>query len=212
MAGLDTAICIAAGLAILKAVDYGWTAYDVYQSGRVLANPRAGRDAKLLAGLNVALAVVFEAGEPDDEIPVSLPLDDVGRRVVMAGARRALAEGGEEALERYLRERLGAQAGEVLEWMMWEARDEGAEEVIERHHLLPQEFQRYFERAGLDIEAPEFIVELPRDAHRLRPGGLNTGPENWNKLWRDFFRRNTNAGPEKILEHLDWMMRRFGLK
>ncbi|MBC7227550.1 MAG: RHS repeat-associated core domain-containing protein, partial [Thermoflexales bacterium] len=38
VAGLDTAICIAAGLAILKAVDYGWTAYDVYQSGRVLAN------------------------------------------------------------------------------------------------------------------------------------------------------------------------------
>jgi len=111
-------VLIVAGVVVLKAVDYGWTAYDVYQSGRTLADPNADRGEKLLAGLNIALAVALEAGEPDDEIPVSLPLDDLGRRAVMAGARRALAEGGEEALERYLRERLGAQADEVLEWVI----------------------------------------------------------------------------------------------
>ncbi len=205
-------VLIVAGVVVLKAVDYGWTAYDVYQSGRTLADPNAGRGEKLLAGLNIALAVALEAGEPDDEVPVSLPLDDLGRRAVMAGARRALAEGGEEALERYLRERLGAQADEVLGWVMREVKKEGAEEVIEHHHLLPREFQKYFEAAGLDIDSPEFIIELPRDAHRLRPNGLHTGPENWNKLWKEFFQRNPTAEADEILQHLDWMMRRFGLR
>ncbi len=120
-------VLIAAGVVVLKVVDYGWTVYDVYQSGRVLANPNAGRGEKLLAGLNIALAVAFEGGEPDDEIPVSVPLDDIGRLGVIAGARRALAEGGEEALGRYLRERLGPQADEVLEWVMREVREEAAE-------------------------------------------------------------------------------------
>jgi len=205
-------VLIVAGVVVLKAVDYGWTAYDVYQSGRTLTDPNAGRGEKLLAGLNIALAVALEAGEPDDEIPVSLPLDDLGRRAVLAGARQALAEGGEEALERYLRERLGAQADEVLGWVMREVKKEGAEEVIEHHHLLPREFQKYFEAAGLDIDSPEFIIELPRDAHRLRPNGLHTGPENWNKLWKEFFQRNPTAEADEILQHLDWMMRRFGLR
>ena len=205
-------VLIVAGVVVLKAVDYGWTAYDVYQSGRTLADPNAGRGEKLLAGLNIALAVALEAGEPDDEVPVSLPLDDLGRRAVLAGARQALAEGGEEALERYLRERLGAQADEVLGWVMREVKKEGAEEVIEHHHLLPREFQKYFEAAGLDIDSPEFIIELPRDAHRLRPNGLHTGPENWNKLWKEFFQRNPTAEADEILQHLDWMMRRFGLR
>lgn len=116
-------VLIVAGVVVLKVVDYGWTAYDVYQSGRVLTDPSAGRGEKLLAGLNIALAVAFEAGEPDDEIPVSVPLDDVGRLAVMAGARRALAEGGEEALERYLRDNLGDRADDVLEWMLREAKE-----------------------------------------------------------------------------------------
>jgi len=88
----------------------------------------------LLAGLNIALAVAFEGGELDDEIPVSVPLDDIGRLGVIAGARRALAGGGEEALERYLRERLGAQADDVLGWVMREVGEEGTQ-GIERHHL-----------------------------------------------------------------------------
>jgi hypothetical protein len=101
----------------LKIIDYGWTAYDAYQSGRVLADPNASREDKIFAGLNVGLAVIFEAGEPDDLLPAGLPLDDVGRRAVMKGAREAFEQGGEEALEKFIRENLGDYADEVLEKM-----------------------------------------------------------------------------------------------
>lgn len=109
---MSTWICIAL---LLKAVDYGWTAWDTYQSGRVLANPDASRGDKLLASLNIGLAVLFEAGEPDDLLPVGLPLDDVGRRAAMKGAREAFEEGGESALEKFLRDNLGEHADDMIE-------------------------------------------------------------------------------------------------
>ncbi len=108
-------VLIVVGIVALKAVDYGWTAYDIYQSGRVLGDPSVSRGDKLMAGLNIALAAAFELGEPDDESPVGLPLDDVGRRAVMAGARETLEEGGEEALERFVRDTLGDQADDVFD-------------------------------------------------------------------------------------------------
>jgi hypothetical protein len=109
--GISTWVCIAL---LLKAVDYGWTAYDAYQSGKVLSDPNASREEKLFAGLNVGLAVIFEAGEPDDFLPAGLPLDDVGRRAVMKGAREAFEEGGETALEKFLRDSLGDYSDEIL--------------------------------------------------------------------------------------------------
>lgn len=115
MDGLTTLACIAIGVGIaLKVIDYAWTAYDVYQSGRVLNDPNASSDAKVMAGLNVSLAVIFEAGEPDDLLPVGLPLDDVARRAVMKGAKEAYETGGKEALERFLKEQLGEHADDVL--------------------------------------------------------------------------------------------------
>ncbi len=83
---------------------------------------------------------------------------------------------------------------------------------IERHHLLPRQFRSYFKPAGLNIESPEFIVELPRDIHRLKPHGLHTGPDNWNRLWKNFITDNPVPNPDRILQHLDWMMGRFGLR
>ena len=112
--GLDTVVCIAAAVVALKAIDYGWTAWDTYQSGKVLADPNASRGDKLMAGLNVGMAIAFEAIEPDDLIPVSVPLDDATRKWVMKGAREAYEEGGEEALERFIRDSLGEYADDVL--------------------------------------------------------------------------------------------------
>ncbi|MBD3388145.1 MAG: hypothetical protein GF414_04310 [Candidatus Altiarchaeales archaeon] len=113
-------------LLVAKVVDYGWTAYDCWQSGRVLADPNASGEERLMAGLNIGLAMAFEALEPDDVLPVGLPIDDVGRRAVMRGAREAFEEGGEEALERYLRDTLGDHADEVLERLYREAGEETA--------------------------------------------------------------------------------------
>jgi hypothetical protein len=98
VAGLDTAVCIAVGLALLKAVDYGWTAWDVYQSGRTLSDPNASDLDRRLAELNIILALSLEGGEPDDILPVAVPADDVARRGLIRTAREALAAGDETAL------------------------------------------------------------------------------------------------------------------
>ncbi len=67
-----------------------------------------------MAGLNIGMAVVFEAIEPDDLLPTGLPVDDVARQAIMKGAKEAYETGGEEALERFIREKLGEHADDVL--------------------------------------------------------------------------------------------------
>lgn len=67
-------------------IDYGWTAYDAYQAGQVLADPNASQSAKEMAAGSLAMTVAFEAAEPDDILPISLPLDDVARLAAKNGA------------------------------------------------------------------------------------------------------------------------------
>jgi hypothetical protein len=97
-----------------KVIDYGLTAYDSWQAGQTLADPNASSMDKALAGLNVSLAVILEAAEPDDLLPVGLPLDDLGRRAIINGAQEAVEQGGPEALEGFLRNQLGDHADSVI--------------------------------------------------------------------------------------------------
>jgi hypothetical protein len=73
----------------------------------------------------------------------------------------------------------------------------------EIHHNLPQakRFKPHFDRVGLDIE--KFTEEFTREFHRLKPGGLHTGKNNWNKLWDEFFKQNKFPSKEEILAELD---------
>jgi RHS repeat-associated protein len=83
-------------------------------------------------------------------------------------------------------------------------------EIIESHHMLPQAFKQYFLRAGLDIE--DFLVDLPRSRHRLKPDGIHTNSGgNWNKVWDNFIQKNPNATRDQILHKLDQMRRDFGI-
>jgi Predicted lipoprotein of unknown function (DUF2380) len=77
---------------------------------------------------------------------------------------------------------------------------QAAEEV---HHNLPQasRFRKYFENAGLNIE--DYTEAMQRCDHRLLPNGLHTGPNNWNKLWANFFAKHPNAGKDQILAELN---------
>ena len=90
--------CIPVAIGVLKLVDWGWTAWDVYQSGRTLSDPNASDLDRQLAELNIILALSLEAGEPDDILPVAVPADDVTRRGLIRVAREALAAGDEAAL------------------------------------------------------------------------------------------------------------------
>ena len=129
--GITTWACVAVVVGVAsKVIDYGLTLYDGYQASRVLGDPYASHNDKLLAGLNVGLTMAFEALEPDDLLPVGLPADDVARRAVIKGAREAFEEGGVEAVERFIRDTLGDQADDVLEQMWKASREKGAERVL----------------------------------------------------------------------------------
>jgi len=82
-----------------KVVDYAWTAWDVYQSGKVLSEPNASNTDRMLAELNIALSVGLEVIEPDEVLPVGVPADDVVRKGAVSAVRKALKEGAEGALD-----------------------------------------------------------------------------------------------------------------
>ena len=85
-------LLIIGGIALMKAIDYGWTAYDAYQSSQVLADPNASQSEKDLAAANLALTATLELAEPDDALPISLPLDDLARRGIINAAESQLDE------------------------------------------------------------------------------------------------------------------------
>ena len=112
--GITTWVCIAAGIAVVtKVIDYGITAWDTYQAGRTLADPTASGSAKMMAGLTVGLSILFEAIEPDDILPVGLPIDDAARRTFIRGAGEVLEEGGETRLRKWVYDQLGDHADQV---------------------------------------------------------------------------------------------------
>ena len=96
----------------LKIADYAWTAWDTWISYQVLKDECASDVDKLLAGVNIGMAIVFEGLEPDEWLPTGLPLDDAARKALLRGMREALEEGGPEALEAFLRRELGDDIAE----------------------------------------------------------------------------------------------------
>ena len=171
-------LLIAGGIIVLKAVDYGWTAYDVYQSGQTLANPLATDEDKLIAGFNIVLSVGLEVAEPDDWLPASLPLDDVARRGVVAGLREAIQEGGLRAGVRFIRETVGEAAPQVVRHLYdqglfrgirtageWDNLLHGIrkEAGLDVHHLIEQRFAE--EVLGIDPKDVPAVV-LDRTFHQ----------------------------------------------
>ncbi len=92
--------CIVIRVVLLKVVDYGWTAYDAWQAGRVLADPNASPQAKQEAAATLAMIAASEAAEPDEVLPISLPLDDLARKGLLKLGREAGEELVEEGVER----------------------------------------------------------------------------------------------------------------
>ena len=108
---------IVVALALTKVIDYGITAVDIIRSSIILADPCSPPEELLLASLNIALAIVFEAGEPDDMTPVGIPADDIARRAAMRGARRAMQEEGIEGFVHYVRRNFGEAGDDFLRQM-----------------------------------------------------------------------------------------------
>ena len=60
----------------------------MWQSARTLRNPNSSNEERLFALLNISLAVVLEAAEPDEFLPISVPADDLARKGVIGYARQ----------------------------------------------------------------------------------------------------------------------------
>ncbi len=174
-------VIIGIAIVALKVIDYGWTAYDAWQSGRVLADPNASQQAKDAAAVNLALTAAFEAAEPDDLLPVSLPLDDLARKGLVTLGKEAGEEAGEQAFKsftsRNFRENLQRLTGKGLDDTMG----------MEAHHVLPQEFFEKFTDAGINIHDPIYGSWVDATAHR-------SWSYAYNQRWKVFLEEKRTAG------------------
>jgi hypothetical protein len=179
----------------LKAIDYGWTAYDAWQSGRVLADPNASQEAKDAAAVNLALTVGAEAVEPDDLLPVALPLDDLARKGLVTLGKEVGEEAGEQAFKSFaswnFRENLQRLTGKGLDDIVG----------MEAHHVLPQEFVQDFAKAGININDPVFGSWVDATAHR----GWSYA---YGAKWKEFFRSERTK--EEILNYARQLSKEYG--
>jgi hypothetical protein len=82
--------------------------------------------------------------------------------------------------------------------------------AVAYHHLLPRQFEKFFKKAGLDIE--EFVIPLEKEFHKTLHGKGGTIAESWNGKWGAFFGRHPNAGPDEILAEYGRLFREFFLR
>lgn len=78
-------IIIGGAIVTMKVLDYAWTAWDAAQSAQVLADPAAPAEQKAAAAANLAATAALELAEPDDLLPIAIPLDDLARVGMVKG-------------------------------------------------------------------------------------------------------------------------------
>ena len=189
------------GIVLLKIADYGWTAYDAYQASATLADPNASPEDKAFAAADLAMTAAFEAAEPDDALPISLPLDDLARYAAMGVMRESAEQAARSGSKSYVRRWEQAMGRKVLP-------------EHELHHGFPQQFETEFRAAGIDINSPFHLYELPVELHRFTPNGVHTGlvAKQWNGKWKERLRGNpTKEDMYKILDELaeEWGISRY---
>ncbi|HUX80200.1 MAG TPA: DUF2380 domain-containing protein, partial [Alphaproteobacteria bacterium] len=68
------------------------------------------------------------------------------------------------------------------------------------HHIFPQQFKKFFEQRGINID--KFTVSVGETTHlKGLHGKGNAGlPGKWNKRWLNFIERNPNASTREIYQ------------
>lgn len=214
----DTILCLAVAA---KIVDYVWTGWDTYQAGRVLADSNASQGEKVVAALNVGMAVFFEVIEPDDLLPVGLPLDDVARRAFMRGAEEALEAGGDAGLRAYVKDQIGDKAADTVLNQMDEligitpptSRGGLRSQMgpspagmvnAQAHHNLPWKFREWFAQPGrgLDVNDPAF----GRWVQGTPPGQHQNWTRAYENAWTAWIEANSNATRQQVLDFLQSLL------
>ncbi|MBN1238865.1 MAG: DUF2380 domain-containing protein [Gammaproteobacteria bacterium] len=86
-----------------------------------------------------------------------------------------------------------------------------ASPVLHDHHLLPQQFRRFFSSRGINID--EHAVTLSEAVHLrgVHGSGIGNMPGRWNQQWAQWIEANPNATAKDIYQQLGRMMDDFGL-
>ena len=81
-----------------------------------------------------------------------------------------------------------------------------------KHHIFPQQFKKYFNKSGIDID--KYTVSVPHNTTHLKGihgKGFNDLPGGWNSEWKNFIMNNPNATQKEILQFGGRLMDKYGL-
>jgi RHS repeat-associated protein len=80
-----------------------------------------------------------------------------------------------------------------------------------KHHIFPEAFGKYFERAQIDIN--KYTIEIEQSTHLRGVHGRGMGdmPGRWNAAWKQFFTENLYPTGKQIFQQSGKMMDEFGL-
>ena len=201
----------------MKAIDYGWTAYDAWQAGRTLADPNASSAAKAQAASDLAMTAAFELAEPDDFLPIALPLDDLARRgfkgsqLPMSGLAGTQARQGAHFIKgidtTVNGERVRRISGQITDPSLKGALREEARaiydvvnpgrrkaEALDLHHRVPLEWSHLFPDA--DPNRLSNLVGLHEPLHNAITG-------RWNSWRASLGRSPSEAEVMKFARQID---------
>ena len=117
-------------------------------------NPEASTIDRAIAGIDLILTGTLELAEPDDCIPVSLPIDDIGRKSTMKGLKKLAKKEGLPGLMKGIKDRFGDNASKVVKQLYeaglfreimdvkdWNKALKGlkgvGKDALEVHHIIP---------------------------------------------------------------------------
>jgi hypothetical protein len=162
-----------------KAIDYGWTGYDVWQANRILSSTNTSLEAKLIASVDIGLAAWSEGLEPDETLPLSLPLDDVIRRELRDKFAEILEKEGKDAAFAYLKKVLGDIPFNKLAVMDDDVLEYAASEGPDALKALSAWSEKDLKEHGVEL-----VLRAKRDGEVLKDVQtlISNGPINPNKL------------------------------
>jgi len=144
----------------LKVIDYGWTAWDIYNSTKTFMNPKASTIDRAIAGIDLILTGTMELAEPDDYSPVSLPIDDLLRKGTTKELKKLAKREGLPGLMKGIKEAFGDNAPKVVKQLYdaglfreimsvkdWNKALKGLKgKELQVHHVIPVAWAKDFFR------------------------------------------------------------------
>ncbi|MDF2788859.1 MAG: hypothetical protein K0S80_1957 [Neobacillus sp.] len=83
--------------------------------------------------------------------------------------------------------------------------------VFHKHHIYPQEFRKWFKKMGIDID--DYTIKLDTTTHLkgVHGNGLDIMEGKWNKKWREFRERNSDASKSEAKKFAKKLLKEYGL-